>query len=64
VVGRGLARTPAAMPASSEDPSVRRSREPTKVRAQRRSVEPVYATRSTGASGAGSLNIQILFLTS
>jgi hypothetical protein len=52
------------MPASSEDPSVRRSREPAKVRAQRRSVEPVYATRSTGASGAGSRNIQILFLTS
>jgi len=52
------------MPARSEDPSVRRSRERAKVRAQRRSVEPVYATRSAGASGTGSRNIQILFLTS
>jgi hypothetical protein len=43
---------------------VRRLRERAKVRAQRRSVEPVYATRSTGASGEGSLNIQILFRTS
>jgi len=52
------------MPLSSEDPSVRRSRERAKVRTQRRSVEPAYATRSAGASGEGSRNIQILFLTS
>ena len=43
---------------------MRRSRERAKVRAQRRSVEPAYAARSTGASGEGSLNIQIFFLTS
>ena len=43
---------------------MRRSRDRAKVRAQRRSVEPAYTTRSTGASGEGSLNIQILFLTS
>ena len=43
---------------------MRRSRDRAKVRAQRRSVEPAYIARSLGASGKGSLNIQILFLTS
>jgi len=52
------------MPRASEDRSVRRSRERAKVRAQRRRVEPAYTARSAGASGDGSLNIQILFLTS
>ena len=40
-VGRGLVRRPAATPRSSDRRSVPRSRERAKVRAQRRSVEPV-----------------------
>ena len=62
-VGRGLVRTPAAMPLTSADPSAPRSRDFAKVRAQRRSVEPPYRTRSAGASDRVR-RVQTLFLAS
>src|ERR1700685_2505956 len=64
LVGRGLVRTPATAPLTRHCPSARRSLDLANVRAQRRSVEPPYSTRSPGASGARALSVQILFLTS
>jgi hypothetical protein len=62
-VARGLDRTPATAPRRSPRQSVRRSPDLANVRAQRRSVEPPYSTRSAGPS-AWPRSIQILFLTS
>ena len=63
-VRRGLVRTPAATPLTSDDQSVRRSCEAANVRAQRRSVDPPYSALSSGLSDAPDLSIQILFRTS
>src|ERR1700733_3681536 len=64
LVGRGLVRTPATAPFTRHCPRVRRSLDLANVRAQRRSVEPPYSTCAPGESGARSLSVQILFLTS